>query len=96
MANTYEVGDVVRVTTVFTNQAGTAIDPTSVTGKYKDPSGNITTNSSPTKSATGTYYFDVEVDESGIWYYEMTGATGGGGNQGASQGYFIVRDSEFD
>jgi len=96
MANTYDVGDVVRITGTFTNASGTAIDPSTVTGKYKDPSGNITTDNAPTNSATGVYYFDVVVDESGKWYYEIRGFASGPVANGAAQGYFNVRDSQFD
>ena len=93
MANTYDVGDLVRVTGTFTNSAGAAADPTAVLFKYKDPSGNKTTltygtDVSVVKSSTGVYYVDVNVDEIGYWYYRWQ-ATGTG--QSAGESYFIAQ-----
>ena len=93
MANTYDVGDLARVTGTFTNSAGTAVDPTVVKLSYKDPSENITTltygtDASVIKSATGVYYCDVSIDEAGVWWFRWW-ATGTG--QSASESWFDVR-----
>ena len=37
MANIYDTGDKVKLKVVFTDEAGTAVDPTTVTAKVKDP-----------------------------------------------------------
>ena len=91
----YDIGDVVRVTGTFTDADGVATDPTTVTGKYKDPSDNETTDSSPTNSATGVYYFDIEIDEAGSWKYRLEGKTVTPSNQGAAEGSFQVNASNF-
>ena len=91
----YDIGDAVRVTGTFTDADGVATDPTTVTGKYKDPSGNETTDESPTNSATGVYYFDIEIDESGKWLYRLEGKTVTPSNQGAAEGSFQVNASNF-
>ena len=95
MANTYEIGDLIRVTGTFTDDAGDNTDPDVVTGKYQDPSGTETTDNAPTKSATGIYYFDIEPDEAGQWHFRIYGETSGGAAQGAAESTFEVSTSEF-
>lgn len=93
--NIYDIGDLVRVTGTFT-VSGTATDPTTVVCKIQDPSGNEVTYTyslgEVTKSATGIFYKDVAIDESGVWYYRWigTGACVAGG-----EGNLRVRRSEF-
>jgi len=52
-------------------------DPSTVTLKVEDPSGNIDTYTYAlaeiTKSSTGNYYKDVTVDEEGTWKYRWAG-----------------------
>lgn len=93
MANTYDVGDLVRVTGTFTDSDGTAVDPTTVTVYHKDPSGNITewvylTDTDVVQDTNGTYYADIDIDESGRWYYRFKGT---GSGQAAGETYFQVR-----
>lgn len=97
MANLYDVGDEVRCTGTFTDADGTAQDPTGVTFKFTDPSGNTTTYTYGTdaqlvKSATGVYYVDVNVDEAGRWWYRFAGT---GTGQAADELYFIAEESRF-
>ena len=77
MANTYDVGDVVRVTGTFT-VGGTNTDRTAVTLKVKDPGGVVDTYtyalSQVTKSAVGIYYKDLSIDEAGVWRYQWVGS----------------------
>ena len=61
MANSYDVGDRVRISVSFTDDQQQDADPTTVVGKVKDPSGNVTTPSVSNPS-TGQYHFDVDVD----------------------------------
>lgn len=96
MANTYDVGDLVRVTGTFTDSSGNAQDPTAVYCAFKDPSGNVTTyqygqDAALEKSSTGVYYVDIDVDEAGVWYYRWY-ATGTG--QAAGESTFSVREQE--
>lgn len=102
MANSYQIGDAVRVSTstVFTDASSTAFDPDVVRGKFKDPSGNITTyvygtDSELVKDATGEYHFDVSVDEAGTWYYRIEGESSAGAAQGADEGTFEAEESVF-
>jgi hypothetical protein len=97
LANTYHVGDLVRITGTFENSAGTDIDPSVVRAQYKDPSGAIISlqygvDAELVKSATGVYYVDIDADAAGIWYFRMY-STGTG--QGANESYFLVAESEF-
>ena len=93
MANTYDVGDSVRCTGTWTTAAGAAVDPTTVTFIYEDPSGNTTTliydtDAEVIKSDTGIYYVDVDADESGTWQtrWESTGT-----GKAAGEDEFFVR-----
>jgi hypothetical protein len=93
-----DYGDLVRVTGTFTNLAGTATDPTAVLCAYRDPSGNLTTltygtDAALVKVSTGVYRTDINVDETGRWYYRFY-STGTG--QGAGETYFDVPASKFD
>lgn len=97
MANHYSKGQVVRVSALFENAAGTDLDPTAVLMKYKDPSGNITslvylTDAELVKDSTGNYHVDIDADESGAWYYRFY-STGTG--QTANEGSFQVDVSNF-
>ncbi len=78
-----------RCTGTFTDSAGTATDPAAIFGQVKDPSGNITSyeygvDAELVKSATGIYYFDVDVDEPGDWWYRFY-STGSGQAAGETQ-----------
>jgi hypothetical protein len=96
MANIYDIGDVARVTMTFTvDDVNT--DPTTITLKVKDPTGNKTTYTyalaEVTRSAAGIYYKDISIDEAGQWYYRWEGT---GAVETAEENYFMVRESEFD
>lgn len=96
MSNTfYDLGDQVRMSVSFTNSAGSAADPTTVTCKITDPSGNIETlvyGTDPdlVKAGTGSYQVDRKVDESGMWYYRFEGT---GSVVSAAEGFLVVRRS---
>lgn len=97
MPNRYDVGDLVRVAGVFTNAAGTAVDPTAVFAKYKDPGGTITTlvyltDLALVRDSAGNYHVDINADEAGRWCYRFY-ATGTG--QSAEEGEFLVDQSCF-
>ena len=97
MANTYDIGDLVRCTGTFTNAAGNAIDPTTVTFKVRDPPLNETEyvygdDAEVVKDGVGVYHVDVSVDESGRWRYRWE-STGTG--QAAGEAEFSVRRSGF-
>lgn len=92
---TYDKGDRIRLSASFTSNS-VAADPTAVVLKVKDPSGNIATYTyalaEVTKSATGNYYKDISIDESGEWYYRWEGT---GAVEAADESRFIGDESEF-
>jgi hypothetical protein len=62
----------------FVSLQGNAIDPTTITLRYQDPAGVTTTVSYPTGSGwshpiTGTYIYEVEVNDEGNWKYSYEG-----------------------
>jgi hypothetical protein len=76
----YYPGSPIRLTVNFTNEAGTATDPTTVTFKTWAPSGLANayvyqTDAEVGKSAVGSYYADITPDEFGQWLirWETTG-----------------------
>ncbi len=96
--NTHDIGDVVRISVAFTNQAGTPVDPGTVTVKVKTPIGLATTyvfgvDSGVIKDSTGNYHFDVEPAIQGVWAYRWEGAVS---NKGAEENTFQIRESAFD
>jgi hypothetical protein len=69
----WDVGDVAVARAEFRNSSEALTDPTTVTLKVKDPSGNVTTytyaNAEITKSATGIYTKSITIDEGGKWTF---------------------------
>lgn len=97
MANTYDVGDQIRITGAFTNSTSATVDPTVITYKHKDPSGNTTTlvyatDPQPVRSTKGTYYVDLTLDEAGTWHDRWAGT---GAAVAAAEHFWLVRKSEF-
>lgn len=96
MANSYDIGDRVRMTATVVTSGGVAADPTEVTFKVQDPSGNEATYlysmGLVTRTSAGVYYLEVTVDEAGTWYYR---ANGTGAVIAADEEYFYVRESQF-
>lgn len=92
MTNTYEIGNLIKVTGTFTDSDGTVQDPTALTVYYKDPSDNITelvylTDSDVIQASTGVYTVNISVDEEGKWYYRFKGT---GSAQAAGESFFRV------
>lgn len=83
MANSYDIGDVARLstTTVFTDaDTGDPFDPDKVIFKYKPPNGATVTRTYPddnpatiTKNDVGDYYTDIALTVAGTWYYRIEG-----------------------
>ena len=95
MANTYDVGDLIRISGSFDNSAGVAIDPATVTLEIKAPTGTVSTctyvGEDITKDAVGRYHGDVDITVSGAWHYRWS-STGTG--QAAGEDHFIIRRQE--
>ena len=97
MASNYDVGDLVRVSLPFTDAIGAAADPTTVRGRFRDPSGAVTTylfgtDSELVKDSTGNYHFELSPTASGEWRYRGEGT---GAVQAAAEARFIVRATAF-
>ncbi len=95
MANVYDIGDLVKVAGAFTDVDDQDVDPTTVTFKFTDPSGNTTTYIYETddelvQDSKGHYHANVSIDEAGTWFYRWE-STGTG--QAAEEGHFVVRRS---
>lgn len=93
--NQYDVGDVVRLATTFTNSAGTGVDPSSITFQHRqwlaDPTSFTTIVygvGSITRVTTGEYYHDFAVSSVGELRYRWNGF---GANAAAVEGRFMVR-----
>lgn len=77
----YDLGEPRRLEAAFTNAAGTATDPDTVTLRVAKPDGNTyvyTYNvGSPTevvRTGTGAFYFDLLLDQVGDWYFQWEGS----------------------
>jgi len=97
MASSYDVGDLVRVALAFTDALGAAADPTTVQGRFRDPSGAITTyvfgtGSELVKDSTGNYHFELSTTASGEWRYRGEGT---GAVQAAAENRFTVHVTAF-
>lgn len=72
----YQVGDRVIVSTIFTNEAGTPTDPTTVVGEVKAPDGTVTPIT-PTSSVVGTWRMTLPTfTAGGIWRWYIAGTLG--------------------
>ena len=95
--NTHDVGDVVRLTGTFKNQAGAFVDPGGVRVRVKNPLGTATVyvfgvDAGVIKDSVGNYHLDIDADQEGVWFYRWEGITT---NKGAGEHSFEVRDSQF-
>lgn len=89
---TYIEGALVRVTAAFTNAAGAAVDPTTVTLKWhrnQDPVTSWTVTAGQiVKDSVGNYHADLDTTNLvGGWSYEFEGT---GAAQAANAGTFLV------
>lgn len=75
--NQYDIGDLVRVSVIFKNDALVATDPTTVSLKFRKPDGTVTTwavtAGEIVKDSTGNYHADIPISASGGWHYKWFG-----------------------
>lgn len=95
--NTYQKGDLPRLTALFKNSAGTATDPTTVRFKYTTPAGATTTlvygvDGALVKDSTGNYHVDLSLTAAGMWFYRWEGE---GTVQSVQEGELTVEPSGF-
>jgi hypothetical protein len=91
----HDVDDLVRLSVAFKNLAGVATDPDGVELRVRDPSGNVETRTWPPDGlivndvgAVGAFRSDVNVDESGDWWFRWKGT---GAVQEVEEARFRVR-----
>jgi len=92
MANTYDLGDLPRITGTFTNAAGVVLDPTAVFCTYRSPAGVLTTltygvDAALVKDSTGVYHVDISATLAGVWQYRFY-STGTG--QAAETAWYTI------
>lgn len=93
-ANTYDIGDQVRLTVKFKNAAGAAADPTTATIIVREPDDTETAYSGTlVNPAVGTYYYDLTITAAGIHHYRGKGT---GAVVAAAERFFNVPESAFD
>ncbi len=96
MANQYDVGRIIRLSTTFTTSTGAAFDPATIIAVVKDPSGAVTSyqygsSAEVIRDATGQYHVDIETTLPGIWYYRWYAT---GAQKASNQSHFKVRKVE--
>jgi uncharacterized protein YfaS (alpha-2-macroglobulin family) len=95
LANSFDKGTLVRISATFINQAGTAVDPTTVTCTVVDGNGASVSSGTASKDSTGNYHYDVDTTSltgGASYYYQFKGT---GTNQGADEDEFAIRKSHF-
>lgn len=102
--NVYDIGDQIKCAVAFLNESGVAADPTSVTGRFVNPSGGgdtyvYGTDAELVKASTGNYYFYVPVPlnrlSRGVWAYRFESTDSAGAALVAEEEEFEVRASVF-
>lgn len=87
-------GNTVRISCTWTNMAGVATDPTTITLKVKSPSGRTDTYiyalGQIARAAKGSYYKNITVDEGQTWTWRWIGT---GAVAQVDQGQFGVTAS---
>lgn len=94
-ANVYDVGDLVRVSAVFKNAAGTATDPTATSIKIRKPDGVVTTlvfgvDGALIRDSAGTFHTDISITMKGEWIHKFIGT---GAVQAVEEKNFLAKPS---
>jgi uncharacterized protein YfaS (alpha-2-macroglobulin family) len=94
VAQMYDRGDRVRTFAVFRDHDGELADPTEVTLRVRTPSGEIEIigDDDITQDSVGNYHHDIDIDESGAWFYRWEGT---GALVAAGESILRVRVSQF-
>ena len=84
----YEIGDLARISVLFTDILNNPENPTTVTLVVLAPDGTSSTiTSGIINPSTGNFYYDFPVAQSGIYKFQYTGV---GSVQAVQEGQFIV------
>ena len=91
--NTYDAGDLVRITGTLATEAGVNVDPATLVCKVKAPDATVTTytygtTAFPVRSGAGVFYVDYTPTMKGRHIYRFV-STGTG--QAVDEGVFYVR-----
>lgn len=78
MPNSYDVGDLVRISAVFKNVNLSLVDPSSVVVLINQPNGTTYskqygTDADVVKDSTGNYYIDYYIQQAGLYSYKFSG-----------------------
>ncbi len=95
VANEYVLGNVIRVDGSFKSN-GVSVNPGSVSGRIKTPSGAIVTftqGDNLVSGGVGAFYFTYTPTEEGRHEYRIAGS---GTNIAADEGHFIMVESRFN
>ena len=97
MANSFDIGDVARLTVVFKNLAGSVVDPTAVKVYIKLPTDafleyTYLVGAEVIKDSVGTYHMDYPITMDGMHYYKWTGT---GAVYAAEESQFFVKITQF-
>ena len=95
MPNRYHIGQAVRITGTFRDEAEAVFDPGTVKCDITIPDGTTTTYTYPTDSeitkvSTGIYRIDLETPTAGVYHYAWYSTSPGT----ADQNRFIIRERE--
>lgn len=107
MANSYDIGDVARISTatVFTDIDGEPFDPATVTFRWRKKgqspaqaldAGQVKVypgDDEIVHDGVGDYHIDIALDAPGEWYYRVEGKTANGSPMGADEGRLSVNGS---
>lgn len=93
----HDVGDLVPLRAAFTNAAGAATNPATVTFRVARPNGTVTsyvygTDAALVRESPGNYLVEVLADEAGYWQYRFEGT---GAVAQSEDGLFVVDPSVF-
>jgi len=94
VSNSYQTGNVVRMSVQFADSAGAPADPSVVNLTIQFPDGTMYettygTHSPIQQSGTGAYYIDYTVESLGRWWYRWWST---GTNTASASGNFNVTD----
>jgi len=88
------IGQLLRVATTWTNEAGETFNPHSCAFSIKDPAATVSTPSVQ-HPGLGKYEVHVHLNLGGTWWYRSVALDSEGNEIGADEGPFEVKRSEF-